>query len=223
MNMNKLVAEAVGTFALVASVLGAALFSFPNAGILGVALSIGCTVMAMAYAIGHISGGHFNPAVTLGLWAGGRFNSADIIPYIVAQCVGGILAAAVFYLIASGKAGFDPKTFASNTYGALGSYPATTVFIIEAVLTALFLIIIMGVTSRKAPAGFAPIAIGLTLAALHIMAIPVSNASINPARTLATALFASTPGVLSQVPLFVIATIVGGLVGGFVGRWLQEE
>jgi aquaporin Z len=222
MNIRALAAEFVGTFMLVASVLGAALFSFPIAGIVGVALSIGFTVMAMIFAIGVVSGGHYNPAVTLGLVAGGRFPAADAPYYIVAQCLGGIAAAVIFYVIASGHSGFTVGNFASNTYGGPNGYSLLSVFLIETMLTAFLIFVIMGVTSDRAPAGFAAIAIGLTLSAIHIMAIPVSNASVNPARSLATAVIALGEP-LAQVWLFWVAPILGGVAGGLLGRWLLEE
>jgi aquaporin Z len=223
MPQRALAAEFIGTFMLMSSVLGAAFYSFGApagaAGILGVALSIGCTVMAMAYAVGHISGGHFNPAVTLGLVAGGRFKSGDALGYIIAQCLGAVVACGVFSVI--GKA---PATFAANGYGELSMLKSgmLSVFVIEVVLAAFLVFVIMSVTSRRAPAGFAPIAIGLTLTAIHLMAIPVSNASVNPARSLASALFGGTTA-LSQVWLFWVAPIIGGLIGGALARWLQEE
>lgn len=218
-----LAAEFVGTFMLVASVVAAAVFSFPNAGILGVAFSIGFTVMAVVFAIGHLSGGHYNPAVTLGLTIAKRFDAAAVVPYIVSQCLGGIAAAFVFYLIATGKiAGFEINNFASNTYGGPDGYSMYAVFALEAILTALLVFVIMGVTSERAPPDFAPLAIGVTLAAIHIMAIPVSNASVNPARSLATALVALGEPI-SQVWLFWVAPLLGGLAGGLLGRWFYEE
>jgi len=223
MRTRALAAEFVGTFMLVASVLGAALFSFPTAGILGVALSIGFTVMAMIFAVGAISGGHFNPAVTLGLVAGGRFAAGNALPYIGAQCSGGVCAAFVFYLIAIGKGrGFEVGTFASNTYGGPGGYSLFSVFLIEALLTAFLVFVVMGVTSKQAPVGFAAIAIGLTLAAIQIMAIPVSNASVNPARSLATAVIALGEP-LAQLWVFWVAPILGGIIGGLLARWLIAE
>lgn len=225
---KKLGAEFIGTFALVSAVCGAALFSagFPNAGagIFGVAFAVGLTVMAMAFAVGHISGGHFNPAVTLGLWAGGRVESKDIVPYIIAQVAGGAAAAAVFFLIASGQADFSAGGFASNGYGAHSpaGFSLLSVFIAEVVLTALFLIIIMGATSKSAPAGFAPIAIGFALTTIHLMSIPISNTSLNPARSLATAIFADD-WALQQVWMFWVAPILGGIAGGFIAKWLQSE
>ena len=223
MNQRALAAEFVGTFMLMSSVLGAAFYSFGApagaAGILGVAFSIGLTVMALAYSIGHISGGHFNPAVTLGLVAGGRVKSGDAAGYIVAQCLGAIAACMLFYVI-----GRAPPTFAANGYDSLSMLrsPLLSVFLIETVLTAFFLIVIMGATSKRAPPGFAPIAIGLALTAIHIMAIPVSNASVNPARSLGSAIFGGGTA-LSQLWLFWVAPILGGVIGGTIARWLQEE
>jgi len=223
MNQRALVAELIGTFMLMSSVLGAAFYSFAApagaAGILGVALSIGCTVMALAFAIGHISGGHFNPAVTLGLVAGGRVSGNSAVGYIIAQCIGALIACALFALI-----GHAPPTFAANGYDTLSMLHAglISVFLIETVLSAFLVFVIMGATSKRAPAGFAPIAIGLTLAAIHIMAIPVSNASVNPARSLGSAVFAGGTA-LSQLWLFWVAPILGGVIGGSIARWLQEE
>ena len=222
MNQRALAAEFVGTFMLMSSVLGG-FYSFGApagpAGIIGVALSIGFTVMALAFAIGHISGGHFNPAVTLGLIAGGRVAANSAVGYIVAQCAGAIVACAVFAIIGS-----TPPTFAANGYGALSMTKAgmLSVFLIETVLTAFLVFVIMGATNRRAPAGFAPIAVGATLAAIHIMAIPISNASVNPARSLGSALFGGT-AALSQLWLFWVAPILGGVIGGALARWLQEE
>jgi aquaporin Z len=224
MNQRALAAEFIGTFMLMSSVLGAAFYSFGApaagaAGILGVAFSIGLTVMALAFSIGHISGGHFNPAVTLGLIAGGRVKSGDAIGYIIAQCLGAIAAAALFYVI-----GRTPPTFAANGYDSLSMLRSSllSVFLIETVLTAFLLFVIMGATSKRAPAGFAPIAIGLTLTAIHIMAIPISNASVNPARSLGSAVFGGGTA-LSQLWLFWVAPILGGVIGGTIARWLQEE
>jgi aquaporin Z len=223
MSQRALAAEFIGTFMLMSSVLGAVFYSFAApagaAGIIGVALAIGVTVMALAFSIGHISGGHYNPAVTLGLIAGGRVSSASAVGYIIAQCAGALAACAVFALI-----GKTTPTFAANGYDQLSMIKAGmgSVFLIETVLTAFFLIVIMGATSKRAPAGFAPIAIGLALTAIHIMAIPVSNASVNPARSLATAVFGGTTA-LSQVWLFWVAPILGAVIGGVIARWLQEE
>jgi len=218
-----LAAEFIGTFMLMSSVLGAAFYSFaaPSgaAGILGIAISIGTTVMALTYAVGHVSGGHFNPAVTLGLLAGGRVKSSSVLGYVVAQCLGALVACGVFSLI--GKA---PPTFAANGYGSLSMLQAglLSVFLIELVLTAFLVFIIMSVTNRRAPAGFAPLAIGLTLTAIHLMAIPISNASVNPARSLGSAVFGGATA-LSQLWLFWVAPIIGGGLGGALARWLQQE
>lgn len=222
MKIKALGAEFIGTFMLTASVLGAAFYSFGAksgaAGILGVALSIGITVMVLARAIGHISGGHYNPAVTLGLVAGGRFSAAHAIPYIVAQCLGAIAATGVFAVI-----GDAPATYAANGYGSLSMINAslTSVLIIEALLTAFFLIIIMGSTRPNAPAGFAPLSIGLTLTAIHLMSIPVSNTSVNPARSLGPAVFAGGEP-LTQLWVFWAAPIAGAVIGALIYRCLDE-
>jgi aquaporin Z len=220
---KKLVAEFIGTFMLVSSVCGAALFSVPYAGLMTVAFAIGAAVLAMAYAVGHISGAHFNPAVTCGLVAAGRFEIGEMIPYIVVQVVGGIVAAAVFYIIWSGAPTGSWNNFAaiSNTYGG-NHFSLLSVALVETVLTALFLIVIISVTSKRAPVGFAPIAIGLTLTFIHLVAIPVSNASVNPARSTATAIFGGG-AALSSLWLFWVAPIVGGVIGGYISRWLQDE
>ena len=216
---KELGAEFVGTFMLVTSVCGAALFSAPSVGLIAVALSIGTAVLAMAYAVGPISGGHFNPAVTCGLVAAGRFGAGKAIPYIIAQVIGGAVAAAVFYVIlqgapASGK--WNTFLAISNLYGGTG-FPLLSVALIEVVLTALFLIVITSVTSERAAPGFAPIAIGLTLTMIHLAAIPVSNASVNPARSTATAIFAGGDA-LNSLWLFWVAPIVGGIIGGLIGK-----
>ncbi len=195
--MKKYFAEFFGTFWLVLGGCGSAVLAaaFPELGIgfAGVALAFGLTVLTMAYAVGHISGGHFNPAVSVGLLVGGRFNGKDLLPYIIAQVIGAIAAAAVLYCIASGKAGFDAAAsgFASNGYGehSPGGYSLTAALVIEIVLTAFFLIIIMGATDKRAPQGFAPIAIGLGLTLIHLISIPVTNTSVNPARSTGVALF----------------------------------
>ena len=221
---RKLIAEFIGTFMLVTSVCGAALFSVPSAGLMTVAFAIGTAVLAMAYAVGSISGAHFNPAVTCGLAAAGRFSAAEVIPYIVAQVIGGIVAAAIFYFILSGAPTGKWNDFIaiSNIYGGEGHFPLAQVALIEIVLTALFLIVIVSVTLPKAPVGFAPIAIGLTLTFIHLVAIPVDNASVNPARSTATAIFGG--GVaLGSLWLFWVAPIGGGVIGGLIARWLQEE
>jgi aquaporin Z len=223
MNSRALVAEAVGTFMLMASVLGAAFYSFGApagaAGILGVALSIGCTVMVMIFAVGQISGGHFNPAVTLGLVAGGRFEASKAIPYIIAQVIGACAACGIFSLV-----GHTGANFAANGYGDLSMLKATLtqVFVLETVLSAFFILVIMGVTRSNGPSLLAPLAIGLTLTAIHLMAIPISNASVNPARSLAAAIYAGGEP-LSQVWLFWVAPILGGVIGGLLGKWLLED
>jgi aquaporin Z len=224
MDPRKLTAEAFGTFMLVSSVLGAALFATAAPAVaLGVAMSIGLTVMALAYAVGPVSGGHFNPAVTLGLVAAGRFESSNVVGYIVAQCVGGLVAAAVFFfLIGTGKAA--NLAGVSNGWGTLSATNAgiVSVFVTEVVMTAFFLVVIIGVSAKPATMAFAPIAVGLALTAIHLMAIPISNASVNPARSLATALFGGTTA-LGQVWLFWVAPILGGVLGGAIGKWLVEE
>jgi len=219
--MNKYLAELIGTFWLVLGGCGSAVLAaaFPELGIgfAGVALAFGLTVLTMAYAIGHISGCHLNPAVSFGLWAGGRFAGRDLLPYVAAQVAGAIAAAAVLYLIASGKPGFAAGGFASNGFGELspGQYSMTAVLVCEVVLTAVFLFVIMGATDARAPAGFAPIAIGLCLTLIHLVSIPVSNTSVNPARSTGVALFAQT-GAVGQLWLFWVAPIVGGMLGALV-------
>ena len=225
---KKLFAEFFGTFWLVFGGCGSAIFAASvNLGIgyAGVALAFGLTVLTMAYAVGHISGGHFNPAVTLGLVAGGRFSAKEAVPYIVSQVIGGIVAAAALYFIASGKAGFDVTVgFASNGYGEHSpeGYSLAAVFIAEVLLTAFFLLIIHGATDKRAPAGFAPIAIGLALTLIHLISIPVSNTSVNPARSTAVALFQGTWAV-DQLWLFWVAPIIGGVIGGVIYRVLLEK
>ena len=223
-NVKKYAAEFIGTFALVSSVCGAALFSAPSAGLMTVAFAIGAVVLAMAYAVGHISGAHFNPAVTCGLVAAGRFAIGDAIGYIIAQVLGGVAAAAVFYVILSGAPTGKWNDFVaiSNIYGGDGHFSLISVALTEVVLTALFLIVIVGVTSKKAQPGFAPIAIGLTLIFIHLAAIPVTNASVNPARSTATAIFGG-PVALASLWLFWVAPIVGGVIGGYISLWLQED
>ena len=229
MNMSqRLGAEFLGTFWLTFGGCGSAVLAaaFPGFGIgfAGVALAFGLTVLTMAYAVGHVSGAHFNPAVTLGLWAGGRFKTVDIIPYIIAQCIGAVVAAGVLYLIASGKPGFVLGGFASNGFGDLspGKYSMLACLICEVVCTFFFLIVILGATHGRAPAGFAPIAIGLALTLIHLISIPVTNTSVNPARSLAPALFAGSDYV-SQLWLFWLAPIVGAVLAGVVSRLLQPE
>ena len=228
--MKKYFAEFFGTFWLVFGGCGSAVLAaaFPELGIgfAGVALAFGLTVLTMAYAVGHISGGHFNPAISVGLFVGGRFAAKDLLPYIVAQVIGAISAAAVLYLIASGKAGFDATTsgFASNGFGDLspGKYSMISALIIEVVLTAIFLIVILGSTDKRAPVGFAPIAIGLALTLIHLISIPVTNTSVNPARSTAVALFAQTEA-LSQLWLFWVAPIVGAVIGAMIYKVVGKE
>ena len=227
---RKLAAECFGTFWLVFGGCGSAVLAaaYPELGIgfVGVALAFGLTVLTMAYAVGHISGGHFNPAVTLGLWAGGRIPAKDIAGYIIAQLVGGILAAAVLYLIASGKAGFDATAsgFAANGYAehSPDHYSLFSAMIIEVVLTCGFLIVIHGATDKSAPAGFAPLAIGLALTLIHLISIPVTNTSVNPARSTAVAIFQGG-WALQQLWLFWLAPIAGGILGGILYRTLLEK
>ena len=193
--------------------------AFPELGIgfAGVALAFGLTVLTMAYAIGHISGCHLNPAVSFGLWAGGRFAAKDLVPYVIAQVVGAIAAAAVLYVIASGQMGWQPGGFATNGYGDLspGQYSMMALLVCEVVLTAVFLFVIMGATDSRAPAGFVPIAIGLCLTLIHLVSIPVSNTSVNPARSTGVALFAQT-GALGQLWLFWVAPIMGSIIGAVI-------
>jgi aquaporin Z len=223
MNYRALAAEAVGTFMLMASVLGAAFYSFGApagaAGIIGVALSIGITVMVMAYAVGQISGGHFNPAVTLGLVAGGRFEASKAVPYIIAQVIGACAACGIFSLV-----GHTGANFAANGYGELSMLKASLsqVFILETALTAFFVLVIMGVTRANGPSLLAPLAIGLTLTAIHLMSIPISNTSVNPARSFGSAIYAGGEA-LSQVWVFWAAPILGGIIGGLFGNWLLDE
>ena len=227
--MNKYLAEFIGTFWLVFGGCGCAIFAaaFPELGIgfLGVALAFGLTVLTGAFALGHISGGHFNPAVSIGLWVGGRFESKDLIPYIISQVIGAILAAWVLYLIVQGQAGFvGTGGFASNGYAELspGQYSLISALIIEIVLTAMFLIIIMGATDKLAPSGFAPIAIGLALTLIHLISIPVTNTSVNPARSTGVALFAET-AALSQLWLFWVAPIIGAIIGAIIYKILERK
>lgn len=227
--MHKYLAEAIGTFWLTFAGCGSAVIAakFPEVGIglLGVALAFGLTVLTMAYAIGHISGCHLNPAVTVGLWAGGRFPSQDLLPYVVSQVVGAIVAAAMLFIIASGAPGFDlAQGFAANGYGAHspGQYKLLSGLLAELVLTMMFLFVIMGSTHGKAPVGFAPIAIGLCLTLIHLVDIPITNASVNPARSTGPALFVGG-WALAQLWLFWVAPLLGGALGGIVYRWLSEE
>jgi len=230
--MNKFGAEFFGTFWLVLGGCGSAVISaaFPNVGIglLGVSLAFGLTVLTMAFAIGHISGCHLNPAVTVGLWAGGRFPTKDIVPYIIAQVLGAIVAGGVLYLIVSGKAGFAIKpeagSFATNGFGSLspGGYNMVAALITEVVMTMMFLLIILGSTDKRAPQGFAPIAIGLGLTLIHLISIPVTNTSVNPARSTGVAVFAGG-WAIEQLWLFWAAPIVGALLGAIIYRFLGGE
>jgi aquaporin Z len=224
--MNKYGAEFVGTFWLVLGGCGSAVLAaaFPGVGIglLGVSLAFGLTVLTMAYAIGNVSGCHLNPAVSVGLWAGGRFPAKDLVPYIVAQVLGGLAGAGALYLIASGKEGFDLAAgFASNGYGAHspGGYSLTAALVCEVVMTMMFLLIILGATDRRAPAGFAPVAIGLGLTLIHLISIPVTNTSVNPARSTAVALFVGDWAV-GQLWLFWVAPLAGALLGAGVYRFI---
>ena len=212
----------MGTFWLVFGGCGSAVLAaaFPELGIgfAGVSLAFGLTVLTAAYALGHLSGGHFNPAVSVGLWVGGRFDAKDLVPYIVSQVVGATAAAFVLYLIVQGQAGFvGTGGFATNGFGELspGKYALTSVILIEIVLTAFFLIIIMGSTDKRAPAGFAPIAIGLALTLIHLISIPVTNTSVNPARSTGVAFFAET-AALSQLWVFWVAPIIGAVIGALI-------
>ncbi|AVT76554.1 aquaporin [Rhodopseudomonas palustris] len=229
MNINKYLAEMIGTFWLTFAGCGSAVIAagFPQVGIglVGVSLAFGLSVVTMAYAIGHISGCHLNPAVTLGLAAGGRFPVKQIAPYIIAQVLGAIAAAALLYLIASGAAGFDlAKGFASNGYGAHspGQYNLVACFVMEVVMTMMFLFVIMGSTHGKAPAGFAPLAIGLALVMIHLVSIPVTNTSVNPARSTGPALFVGG-WAIGQLWLFWVAPLIGGVLGGVIYRVLSPE
>ena len=229
MNAKKYAAEAIGTFWLTFAGCGSAVIAagFPQVGIglLGVSLAFGLSVVTMAYAIGHISGCHLNPAVTVGLAAGGRFPAGQILPYVIAQVVGAVVAATLLYVIASGAPGFDvSKGFASNGFGehSPGHYSLMACFIMEVVMTMMFLFIIMGATHGKAPAGFAPLAIGLALVMIYLVSIPVTNTSVNPARSTGPALFVGGWAV-GQLWLFWLAPLLGGVLGGVVYRWLSEE
>lgn len=227
--MQKYGAEFFGTFWLVLGGCGSAVLAaaFPDVGIglLGVSLAFGLTVLTMAYAIGHISGCHLNPAVSLGLWASGRFPAKELLPYMAAQVLGGIVAAGVLYLIASGKAGFDLASgFASNGYEAHspGGYNLVAAFITEVVMTMMFLLVILGATDQRAPQGFAPIAIGLCLTLIHLISIPVTNTSVNPARSTAVAVFVGD-WALAQLWLFWVAPFVGAVAGAAIYRFISSE
>lgn len=222
-------AEFIGTFWLVfggcGSAVLAAAFPMLGIGLLGVSLAFGLTVLTMAYAIGHVSGCHLNPAVSLGLWAGGRFPAKDLVPYIAAQLLGGIAGAAVLYLIASGRPGFSVAGgFAANGYGAHspGGYALFACLICEVVMTFIFLLVIIGSTDSRAPQGLAPIAIGFCLTLIHLVSIPVTNTSVNPARSIGPAIFAG-PWALGQVWLFIVAPIVGAILAGFASKLFVEK
>jgi aquaporin Z len=227
---NRLAAEFLGTFWLVLGGCGSAVLAaaFPHVGIglLGVALAFGLTVLTMAFAIGHISGCHLNPAVSVGLWSGGRFPAADLVPYIVSQVLGAVAAAFILYLIASGKPGFDvvQSGFAANGYGehSPGGYSLFSSVVCEVVMTYMFLMIILGSTDARAPAGFAPIAIGLGLTLIHLISIPVTNTSVNPARSTGPALFVGG-WALAQLWLFWVAPTAGAFLAGVTYRWLGAE
>ena len=230
--MNKYIAECFGTFWLVLGGCGSAVLAagFPQVGIglLGVSLAFGLTVLTMAYAIGHISGCHLNPAVSIGLYAGGRFPASEILPYIIAQVVGGIIAGGVLYVIASGQVGFDvvASGFAANGFGehSPGKYSLAAALVTEVVMTMMFLIVILGATDKRAPAGFAPIAIGLCLTLIHLISIPVTNTSVNPARSTGVAVFVGD-WATSQLWLFWIAPIVGAVLGAIAYKLIggKEE
>lgn len=227
--MKTYIAEFFGTFWLVLGGCGSAVLAaaFPDVGIglLGVSFAFGLTVLTMAFAIGHISGCHLNPAVSIGLWAGGRFSANQLVPYILSQVLGAIVAGAVLFLIASGKAGFELSAgFASNGYGSHspGGYSLFAALITEVVMTMMFLMVIMGATDKRAPAGFAPIAIGLCLTLIHLISIPVTNTSVNPARSTGVAIFVGDWAV-AQLWLFWLAPIVGAVIGASIYRFIGSE
>lgn len=226
---KKMSAEFIGTFWLVLGGCGSAVLAagFPDVGIglLGVSLAFGLTVLTMAFAIGHISGCHLNPAVSIGLWSSGRFPAAELAPYIFAQVIGGMAGAAVLYVIATGQTGFDVTAgFASNGYAehSPGGYSLTVALVSEIVMTFMFLIIILGATDKRAPQGFAPIAIGLGLTLIHLISIPITNTSVNPARSTGVAIFQGD-WAISQLWLFWLAPIIGAILAGIVYRWLESE
>ncbi|UGA53943.1 aquaporin Z [Vibrio sp. VB16] len=228
--MNKYIAELFGTFWLVLGGCGSAVLAaaFPDVGIglLGVSLAFGLTVLTMAYAIGHISGCHLNPAVSIGLWAGGRFEAKELVPYIISQVIGAVLAGGVLFIIASGQTGFDAVAsgFAANGYGehSPGQYSIMSALVIEVVMTMMFLVVILGATDARAPAGFAPIAIGLCLTLIHLISIPVTNTSVNPARSTGVALYTGD-WAMSQLWLFWVAPIIGAILGAIVYRVISKE
>ena len=225
---RRIAAEVFGTFWLVFGGCGAAVLAagFPDLGIgfVGVSLAFGLTVLTMAYAVGHISGGHFNPAVTIGLWSAGRCPASNVVPYILAQVIGAIIAAGVLWLIASSQPGWIPGGFAANGYGDLspGKYELAGCFMIEVVMTFFFLFIIIGTTSKGAAVGFAGIPIGLGLTLIHLVSIPVTNTSVNPARSTGPALFAGG-GHIRQLWLFWLAPIIGAVIAGLLARWMYER
>ncbi|MFO1133277.1 MAG: aquaporin Z [Hyphomicrobiales bacterium] len=226
--MKKYFAEFFGTFWLVFGGCGSAVLAaaFPELGIgfAGVALAFGLTVLTMAYAVGHVSGAHFNPAVSVGMAAAGRMSWGNVPGYVISQVVGGVAGAAILYLIATGKPGVELGGFASNGFGELspGGYALSSVVICEIVMTAMFLVVILGTTHKNAPAGFAPLAIGLALTLIHLVSIPVSNTSVNPARSTATAIFAGGP-YIAQLWVFWIAPIAGGVLGAIIHRMITSE
>lgn len=226
--MHKYVAEGVGTFWLVLGGCGSAVLAaaFPQVGIglLGVSMAFGLTVLTMAYAIGHISGCHLNPAVSIGLWAGGRFQAKELLPYIISQVLGAIVAGGVLYVIASGHAGFEVSAgFAANGYAehSPGGYSLQAALVTEIVMTMMFLLVIMGATDQRAPQGMAPLAIGLCLTLIHLISIPITNTSVNPARSTGVALFVSD-WAISQLWLFWLAPIVGAMLGATLYRWMAR-
>ncbi len=226
--MKKLIAEFIGTLWLVLGGCGSAVIAagYPELGIgfVGVALAFGLTVLTMVYAIGHISGAHLNPAVSIGLWMGGRFDKKELLPYIAAQVLGGIAGASILYVIASGKAGFELNGFASNGYGehSPDGYSMTAALVTEVVMTFMFLIIILGATHSKAPKGLAGLAIGLGLTLIHLISIPVTNTSVNPARSTSQAIFEGG-WALDQLWLFWVAPIVGAMIAGLLYKYLSPE
>lgn len=226
--MKKFLAEFIGTFWLVLGGCGSAVLAaaFPDLGIglLGVALAFGLTVLTITYGLGHISGAHLNPAVSIGLWAGGRFSARELLPYITAQVLGGIMAAAVLYVIATGN-GSETGSFAANGYGAHspGGYDMYAAFLTETVMTFMFLIVIIGATDQRAPQGFAGLAIGLALTLIHLISIPVTNTSVNPARSISQALFAEGHWALQQLWLFILAPVTGAVLAGIVSRVFRED
>lgn len=226
--MKKLVAEFIGTMWLVLGGCGSAVLAaaFPELGIgfVGVSIAFGLTVLTMAYAIGHISGCHLNPAVSIGLWMGGRFDKKDLVPYIIAQVLGGIAGAGILYMIASGKPGFELGGFAANGFGehSPGGYGMTSALVSEIVMTFMFLIIILGATHSKAPKGFAGIAIGLGLTLIHLISIPVTNTSVNPARSTSQAIFVGD-WATAQLWLFWLAPIIGAIIAGLVYKYVSPE